>query len=34
VPESGHWIHLDQPQIVLETILEMVDLVRYGLRRD
>jgi pimeloyl-ACP methyl ester carboxylesterase len=34
VPESGHWIHLDQPQVVLETILEMVDLVRSRLRCD
>jgi pimeloyl-ACP methyl ester carboxylesterase len=28
VPESGHWIHLDQPHIVIDTIREMVDLVR------
>jgi pimeloyl-ACP methyl ester carboxylesterase len=25
VPASGHWIHLDQPQLVLETIREMVE---------
>jgi pimeloyl-ACP methyl ester carboxylesterase len=28
VPDSGHWIHLDQPQVVIDTIREMVDLVR------
>ena len=28
IPDSGHWIHLDQPQLVLETIREMVELVR------
>ena len=28
VPDSGHWIHLDQPQVVLETIREMVELSR------
>jgi pimeloyl-ACP methyl ester carboxylesterase len=28
VRDSGHWIHLDQPRVVLETIREMVDLVR------
>jgi pimeloyl-ACP methyl ester carboxylesterase len=28
VPASGHWIHLDQPQVVIDTIREMVELVR------
>jgi pimeloyl-ACP methyl ester carboxylesterase len=28
VPDSGHWIHLDQPQVVIEAIREMVELVR------
>jgi pimeloyl-ACP methyl ester carboxylesterase len=28
VPNSGHWIHLDQPQVVLDTIREMVNVVR------
>ena len=28
VPDSGHWIHLDQPQVVIDTIREMVELVR------
>ena len=28
VPGSGHWIHLDQPRVVLETIREMVELVK------
>jgi len=28
VTDSGHWIHLDQPQVVLETIREMVELSR------
>jgi pimeloyl-ACP methyl ester carboxylesterase len=30
VPNSGHWIHLDQPQVVIETIREMVEIVRLG----
>ena len=28
VPDSGHWIHLDQPEVVIEAIREMVELVR------
>jgi pimeloyl-ACP methyl ester carboxylesterase len=28
VQNSGHWIHLDQPEAVLEAIREMVELVR------
>jgi len=28
VPDSGHWIHLDQPEVVLEAIREIVELVR------
>ena len=28
VPDSGHWIHLDQPEVVLQAIREMVELVR------
>jgi pimeloyl-ACP methyl ester carboxylesterase len=28
VPDSGHWIHLDQPQVVIDTIRDMVELVR------
>jgi pimeloyl-ACP methyl ester carboxylesterase len=28
VPDSGHWIHLDQPQVVIEAIHKMVELVR------
>ncbi|HYL37582.1 MAG TPA: alpha/beta hydrolase, partial [Bryobacteraceae bacterium] len=28
VPNSGHWIHLDQPELVNQAIQEMVDFVR------
>jgi pimeloyl-ACP methyl ester carboxylesterase len=28
VPDSRHWIHLDKPEVVLEAIREMVELVR------
>jgi pimeloyl-ACP methyl ester carboxylesterase len=28
VPNSGHWIHLDQPRVVIEAIREMIELVR------
>ena len=28
VHDSGHWIHLDQPRVVVEAIREMVELVR------
>jgi pimeloyl-ACP methyl ester carboxylesterase len=28
VPDSAHWIHLDQPEVVIEAIREMVELVR------
>ncbi len=28
VPDTGHWIHLDQPEVVIEAIREMVELVR------
>jgi pimeloyl-ACP methyl ester carboxylesterase len=28
VPDCGHWIHLDQPQVVIDTIREMVELIR------
>jgi pimeloyl-ACP methyl ester carboxylesterase len=28
VPDTGHWIHLDQPEVVLAAIREMVELVR------
>ena len=28
IQNSGHWIHLDQPEAVLEAIREMVELVR------
>jgi len=28
VPDSGHWIHLDQPQAVIAAIREMVKLRR------
>jgi pimeloyl-ACP methyl ester carboxylesterase len=28
VPSSGHWIHLDQPEVVIEAIREMIELVR------
>jgi pimeloyl-ACP methyl ester carboxylesterase len=28
VPASGHWIHLDQPQVVIEAIREVVELLR------
>jgi hypothetical protein len=24
--ESQHWVHLDEPELVVRTILEMVDL--------
>ena len=30
VKDSGHWIHLDQPEVVLETIREVVESVRTG----
>jgi pimeloyl-ACP methyl ester carboxylesterase len=26
--ESGHWIHLDQPDLVAEAVLEMVEAAR------
>ena len=28
--DCGHWIHLDQPQLVIQAVREMVDLVRSG----
>ena len=28
VPDSAHWIHLDQPEVVIEAIREMVEQVR------
>ncbi len=28
VPDSGHWIHLDQPEAVSEAVLEMVQFLR------
>ena len=28
VRDSGHWIHLDQPEVVIEAIREMVEVVR------
>jgi pimeloyl-ACP methyl ester carboxylesterase len=28
VPDSGHWIHLDQPEVVIAAIREMVERVR------
>jgi pimeloyl-ACP methyl ester carboxylesterase len=28
VRDTGHWIHLDQPQVVIETIREIVELLR------
>ncbi len=28
VANSGHWIHLDQPQVVIQAIRDMVDLIR------
>ena len=30
VPDSAHWIHLDQPEVVIEAIREMVEVVRLG----
>jgi hypothetical protein len=30
-PASGHWIPLDDPQLVIETVTEMVTTVRAGL---
>jgi pimeloyl-ACP methyl ester carboxylesterase len=30
VTDSGHWIHLDQPEVVLDAIREMVEVVRLG----
>jgi pimeloyl-ACP methyl ester carboxylesterase len=27
VPDSGHWIHLDQPEVVADAILRMVRFV-------
>jgi pimeloyl-ACP methyl ester carboxylesterase len=30
IPDSGHWIHLDQPEVVLDAIREMVEVVRLG----
>ena len=32
--ESGHWVHLDQPELVIEQIREMIKLVRAGLSRE
>jgi pimeloyl-ACP methyl ester carboxylesterase len=31
--ESGHWIHLDQPELVVEAVLEMVETGRHAKRR-
>ncbi len=28
VPDSGHWIHLDQPDAVVNAVLEMLDFLR------
>jgi pimeloyl-ACP methyl ester carboxylesterase len=28
--ESAHWIHLDEPELVIQSIREMVDVVRAG----
>jgi pimeloyl-ACP methyl ester carboxylesterase len=30
VPDSGHWIHLDQPEVVIEAIRDIVDSARSG----
>jgi pimeloyl-ACP methyl ester carboxylesterase len=30
VPDSGHWIHLDAPQVVIQAIREMVEAIRKG----
>ncbi|MCC7340019.1 MAG: alpha/beta hydrolase [Bryobacterales bacterium] len=32
VPESGHWIHLDQPEAVIESVFRLIDFVE-SLRR-
>ena len=30
VPNSGHWIHLDRPELVIHAVQEMIDFVRGG----
>ena len=32
VPESGHYIHLDRPEVVIESILEVVKRSRQASR--
>ena len=32
VESSGHWVHLDQPEIVIAAIRDAVDLIRSGPR--